>query len=223
MHSRVLYAASGLCFIAAAGFFTAAGYALGKKQAEKEFDKILEAELASARRYNVRLAKREEYSDPSKLVDKGDEEDAEESVDPKEFLEVVEVIASEGYQPRMDSRTVSPPPHNPQVAYVISSEEFFENPKDYDQRTLTYYSKDDVLIEEHDVPIDDVVGMVGPVALDEFGNGSKDPNIVYVRNDRISMDFEICFDPDSFEETVLGHIKHSEIPKVRKFRLDDDG
>lgn len=227
MNSRILYAASALCFAASAACFTMGGYLMGKRQAEKEFDARLEMELRVARKYYAKLSKRDEFASPTGLVSESHEDprpknSASERIRPSSVEEVGS--RKEDVEDRTEyfdyRREI--PKRSPEVPYVISYDEFFENPKDYDQRTLTYFSKDDVVVEERDAPIDDVLGILGPVALEQFGNGSKDPNIVYVRNDRLAMDFEVCWDPDSFEETVLGQIKHSENPKVRKFRLDDD-
>lgn len=225
MHSRILYAASGLCFIAAAGCFTAAGYILGKRQAEKEYYGKLDAELEAARKYYAKLSKREEYANPKDVVDQGNSNHRQNHMEqrtPRKMEEIPEVPQDlEDRYSYFDYRREIPKREG-QKAYVISYDEFMENPKDYDQRTVTYFSKDDVVVEENDTPIEDVLGVFGPVALDQFGNGSKDPNIVYVRNDYLSMDFEICYDPDSFEETVVGHIKHGEKRKNYKFRIDDD-
>jgi hypothetical protein len=60
-----------------------------------------------------------------------------------------------------------------------------------------------------------------------FGHGSKDPNVVYIRNPRLEMEMEILRDPSSYEKEVLGEtiekraqtadLKHSH---QRRFRPD---
>jgi hypothetical protein len=221
MKAQLLFI-GGISLIFAGGF--TAGYAFAKQRLEKEYDARLEEEVGLTKKYYSKLSKKDQYDDPTKLV-KGDEEGISTRM-PEELLEeITETVTVEEFirdrTEQFNYRTEIPK-RDPKVAYVISYDEYMENPKQYDQRTLTYFSKDDVVVEERDQPLDDPLGILGPVALDSFGHGSKDPNIVYVRNDRLAMDFEICFDPDSFEETVLG-LKHSgEVRKVRKFRIDDD-
>lgn len=239
MRNRVI----GLGLLGVAfGLGAVAGHLVTKRRLEMEFYGKLDAELEAARKYYLKLAKREEYSDPSKVADRivpeerveqeepedseEEEEDDDDDLRPTYSVRVSPRDGSEDRFYKLESANFDyrneVPKRNPKIPYVISYDEYFENPKDYDQRTITYFSKDDVLVEERDTPIEDVLGIVGPNALDQFGHGSNDPNIVYVRNDHLSMDFEICWDPDSFEETVLGQIKHSEGHKVRKFRIDDD-
>lgn len=108
-----------------------------------------------------------------------------------------------------------------ELPYIISMEEFMQGEKDYMQVTLTYYEKDDVLSDDKDVPVPDSDGVVGDDNLTKFGFLSKDRNIVYVRNDRNEMDFEIIRHQGSFAETVHGILEHADRPgrgRVRKFR-----
>jgi hypothetical protein len=109
--------------------------------------------------------------------------------------------------------------------FVIHVDEFKSNEHEYSQTTLTYYEKDDILFDDMQKDVinnmDDVVGL-GNLLL--FGHGSGDPNIVYVRNEGIDSDFEICLNPGSYAEEVH-HLKHSDEPgKRRKAQrgFDDD-
>lgn len=104
--------------------------------------------------------------------------------------------------------------------YILSHDEFFENEKDYSQNSLTYFEGDDVLTDEQDTPIRDVHGTIGADNL-RFGYGSKDKNIVYIRNDRLSADFEVCRSFGTFTEEVLGFIEHADKVRPRKFRHED--
>lgn len=211
MHSRTLYAASAVMFAAGLGLVAAGSYILGKRKAEKEYHERLDEELADARRYYTKLAKKDDYENPSNIVEKKPlfvKIDPEEAWPSKKYVDF-------DYEGERAKRTKD-------VPYVISWDEFAGNETDYDQQTVTYFVQDDVLVEERDQPLEPIIDILGPVALDQFGNGSRDPNIVYVRNDRLSMDFEVLRDEGSYEATVLGQIKHSDRPKIRRFRLDDD-
>ncbi|UVK59344.1 membrane protein [Gordonia phage Pherobrine] len=88
--------------------------------------------------------------------------------------------------------------------YIISVSEFMDNDTEYNQNTLSYYEGDNVLTDEADQPISNVEGIVGMKNLELFGDGSGDPNIVFVRNDKMQVDFEIARSFGTYAEEVLG-------------------
>ena len=73
--------------------------------------------------------------------------------------------------------------------YVISPEEFGDC--DYETVSLTYYA-DKVLTDDMDEPIEDVENTVGSDSLNHFGEYEDDS--VFVRNDRLKIDYEILLD-----------------------------
>lgn len=79
--------------------------------------------------------------------------------------------------------------------YVISPDEFGET--DYKIISLNYYA-DNVLTDEFDNIIDDVEGTVGEASLDTFGEYEDDT--VFVRNDQLEIDYEICADLRAYSE-----------------------
>lgn len=83
--------------------------------------------------------------------------------------------------------------------YVISPEEF-DNRRDdgYETETLTFYA-DGVLADDMDVPIDDIDAVVGKDSLTHFGEYEDDS--VFVRNDRLKIDFEILMDPGDYDDS----------------------
>lgn len=109
-----------------------------------------------------------------------------------------------------------------EAPYVISHDEFMENTFEHGQNTLTYYKADDVLADERDQAIEEVESTVGVRNLTRFGHGSRDSNIVYIRNERLELDFEVTLNQGSYAEEVMG-FQHSENPRVRKGRRGDDG
>lgn len=129
---------------------------------------------------------------------------------------------------------------SPDEPYIIHHDEYMENEDEHNQVTVTYYDGDDVLVDERERPIPDVDETIGLEATKLFGHGSKDPNIVYVRNDRLDLDFEVVLSTGKYAEIVLGfedpedHLEHSDRhgsrqrenhmsrPKNRKFRGDDE-
>lgn len=109
----------------------------------------------------------------------------------------------------------------PEHPYVISHDEYMEGAVD-DQRTLTYYAGDDILADEREVHLDDVEGLVGVRNLQLFGHGSRDSNVVYIRNERLEVEFEIYRNPGKYVEEVVG-LEHSDSPRIRHGRRGDDG
>lgn len=85
--------------------------------------------------------------------------------------------------------------HDELKPYVISPDEFGET--DYKIISLNYYA-DNVLTDEFDNIIDDVEGTVGEASLDTFGEYEDDT--VFVRNDQLEIDYEICADLRAYSE-----------------------
>lgn len=85
--------------------------------------------------------------------------------------------------------------HDELKPYVISPDEFGET--DYKIISLNYYA-DNVLTDEFDNIIDDVEGTVGEASLDTFGEYEDDT--VFVRNDSLEIDYEICADLRAYSE-----------------------
>lgn len=114
---------------------------------------------------------------------------------------------------------------NPDTPFVIEHDEFYNNETEYAQNSLTYFEGDDVLVDAADTPINDTDATVGDDNLTKFGHGSRDENIVYVRNDRLEVDFEIARSKGNYTVEVLGldHvIQHGDRRPLRKFRQDTD-
>jgi hypothetical protein len=92
----------------------------------------------------------------------------------------------------------------PTKPYLITHDEYFAAEKEYDTQSLTYYDADDTLADEKDQPIREIDQVIGEENLVRFGVASQDPNIVYVRNDRLETDYEISRSGGSYLEEVLG-------------------
>jgi hypothetical protein len=107
--------------------------------------------------------------------------------------------------------------------YIIHRDEYFAQENEYKQVTIMYYEGDQVLCDEQDVPIYNPEKVVGQL---EFGKGSQDQSIVYIRNDKLEVEFEVILDHGFYQVEVLGaqvetqlgrdDLKHS----VHKFRME---
>lgn len=98
--------------------------------------------------------------------------------------------------------------------YIISLEEFSEGTTNFDKISICYYEDDDTLADENEEIITDVSTVIGDDALTSFGQDSEDPEVVYVRNEQMSIDYEVVRLSKSYQETVLG-IKKSK-KRVKK-------
>lgn len=109
-----------------------------------------------------------------------------------------------------------------ETPYVIHRTEYEQGEAGYSQSTLTYYAGDDILTDDHDVPIYNKEYLTGEL---KFGHGSEDPNIVYVRNERLDADYEVLLDHGYYQVEILGEeienaLNHEKDPP-RKFRPTD--
>lgn len=86
-----------------------------------------------------------------------------------------------------------------QHPYVITPEEFGQADEDYDVVSLIYY-KDGVLADDFEVPIENVDDIVGLESLNHFGEYVEDA--VYVRNDKLKVEYEIILCEKNFSDVV---------------------
>jgi hypothetical protein len=87
--------------------------------------------------------------------------------------------------------------------YVIAREDYDdEDMSHYDKLTIYYYEDDDTLTDENEEVIADVDSIVGGDSLTRFGDLSGDPEVVYVRNDKLQIDYEIIRLSKSYGETI---------------------
>lgn len=211
-----------------------------QKRETLRYEAILEQELAETRAFYQSFKKPDlkdlgaklqaGMTNPSSLTQaveaiKQYDKVGSEEAPPKEVPQVVTTnIFVEGkpmepddfdYDAELPNRSIDTP-------YVISHDEFMQGEKEYVQSSLRWFDGDDVLTDDKNVPIDEVDLTVGE-CIRQFGHGSKDPRIVYVRNERMEVDFEVVKDDGTYAEYV--GFKHSDRPasrKVRRSRVDDD-
>jgi hypothetical protein len=183
----------------------AAGYFATKKYLEVIFEEDLHDQIEDVKRYYSLLRKEGSFSSPEAA-----KETLSQVVKQYQFEQPEDPANEEFEEPAEKIDTEKP--------YIISLEEFMEERTDLEKLTLTYYEGDDVLCDDRDVAILDYEKSIGDDALSKFGHLSKDPNVVYVRNEKIEADYEIVKDHRSFSEAVLGIREEKE---VRRMREDD--
>lgn len=87
--------------------------------------------------------------------------------------------------------------------YIISDEESMTNEPGHDQITLTWYEGDSVLADDKDEPVEKMQRTIGLENL-RFGHRSNDPNIVYIRNERLTADFTVLRHTGKYSVEVAG-------------------
>lgn len=105
--------------------------------------------------------------------------------------------------------------------FQITIEEHKEQPEFFETRELDYYEDDDILALGREV-IPQIERYINPICLNHFGehSGSGDPNIVWCRNDKHEIDYEITRHEDSYQRAVLGIQTRSDSQPPRRFRSD---
>lgn len=108
--------------------------------------------------------------------------------------------------------------------YIITVEAYAENVNDWTQETLNYYAGDDIVTTQDNTPIYNHSDILGEL---NFGYGSHNQDSVYIRNEKMRMEWEVLRTNGRYEIEVLGHtieqeyessdLKHS---MDRKFRDD---
>jgi hypothetical protein len=66
-----------------------------------------------------------------------------------------------------------------------------------------YFAGDNILCDDKNVPIYNHDSVTGAL---RFGHGSKDPNVVYVRNPDLQAEYEVVRDRGYFQVEVLGAV-----------------
>jgi hypothetical protein len=88
--------------------------------------------------------------------------------------------------------------------YIIHQDEYNVRENEYTQLTWTYYAADNILVDENDEVVVRPELTVGEQNLKRFGHGSDDINVVYIRHDRLEIEWEVCRTLKSHAVEVLG-------------------
>lgn len=161
----------------------AAGSAVGSlatwKIVEAKYKKIADAEIKEVKAYYQNKT----YEGPHNPQEEVESEEEDEGPTLDEYKQFVKTQTNYGSALDISEKGEPVTMDRP---YVISPNEFDEN--DYDTVSLSYYA-DGVLVDEAGDVVEDVEGIVGIDSLTHFGEYEDDS--VFVRNDRLEIDYEI--------------------------------
>lgn len=206
------------------------GYKFAEKRLGERFEQRLEDETADMREFYTNV--RQKYNTPEEAaaalipMEEGIIEDPRAKTQKVQYHKIVkkekydgdglDEFTQEGVE-SCEIETVHKNVFDEQPSdgpRIITQDQFMANDTGYEQATLTFYAKGGVLTDQRDDVIDNSEDVVGKLAVHHFGEGSSDPNVVHVRNDKIKMEFEILRSERSYEEDVLGQ-DHTETPDQR--------
>lgn len=232
MNSRVWIGASAVLGLTVGAV---SGYLVARKLLEMKYEKLAEREIAEAKEFYQVLYKKDGFETPEEaaktlgleeVIDDGSDTAKKLIEDRKRIVKAAESLRT--YRGIMDGGeddgkknvnifTTSDQElpseddlrdRTEEAPYVITKDEFLTNETQYTQVCLTYYEGDEVLADDQDQIVPDLDSLVGennvPV---RFGYRSKDPNIVYVRNDSLDIEFEILRSTGKYSEEVAGFRK----------------
>jgi hypothetical protein len=189
---------------AALGF--GAGYLVGRLLANREIEAQVTSEVQAVKaHYRARANASRKGDNPlDRIATMGTDEGEAEDDDENDLL--LAGIDDDPYGVLEDDdefQEVHPEPGT-REPHIISRDSFFEEETELQQKiSITYYDGDDTLVDERDVPMRDLAPTVGEEFWQHFGELSEDPEVLYIRNRRLQIDFEITRDERSYTETVL--------------------
>ena len=232
-------------FIAGAGIGVAIGFTVGFRIAEKrlqtKYSKLAEDEISEMREHyqkktvaaqekppiEVVIEERHERYTPEEqqaIIEANakfpSEEEAAEAVVVEETTQQVNVFNTEEWDYAVEVKS-----RKPDVPYIIHYDEFTSNESGLEQIAYIYYEQDDALVDTtSQTQIEDMDEVIGLGNLGKWGHGSPhDENVVHIRNEHLSLEFEVSRDPGSYEATISRNIRHSSDRRRRPIRgFDDD-
>lgn len=93
-------------------------------------------------------------------------------------------------------QVIEPIPDPLPEPYVIAPEQYIAEARDFDKVTVTWYVRNKALVSEDDELIE-VETSIGEEALEHFEE-CGDHLVVYVRNERLEIDYEVILDEDDY-------------------------
>lgn len=91
-----------------------------------------------------------------------------------------------------------------ELIVIIPQEEYEQSTLGYKRFSLTYYETDDVLVNQYEIVVESPDDIIGDDACVSFGEGTDDPDVVYVQNDDLGAMYEVIRIHDAYYSAVLG-------------------
>jgi hypothetical protein len=195
-----------------------AGYLFAKHQLRTAFDQQLKEEIQQTKEFYARLYKKDEFETPEEAVEALVPEAADalrkyQGISPapsvsEEHRKQAQETLRNIFKTKEKTDTTIPEKEKQQrteeAPFILEKDEFDEGELEYTQSTLTYYAGDGILTDARDDIIEEVDKTIGDNNVERFGYGSGDPNVLYVRNDVLEIDFEVLRHEGTYKKHVAG-------------------
>ena len=193
MWKIVLAAASGLAIGGTAGwFFTKRHYeTLVESRIAEELKQFIE-------RRQARMAATSSDEEPTEVPEEFDRSKVvyENLADPYTSDESTETTRySKIWKGGVRDVTTAPP--SPNKPFLISEDAWSEGVPGYGSESLSYYLDGDLLINDESEVLD-IDEFIGQDALEEFRNFETKDDIIFVRNPKLGMDYEVSLSRDRY-------------------------
>lgn len=176
----------------------AAGAAIGSVATwmfiKNKYERIANEEIESVKA----VYSKKEAAKKKDDTDKIDNEVIDEKPSIYEVKEYLETIKENGYHKEENKEEGDPDMND--SPYVISPDEFGDR-DDHTCVSLTYYA-DGVLADDWDTVVIDPIEEVGPDIASHFGEYAEDADTVFIRNEKLKVDYEICRDLRTFADVM---------------------
>lgn len=182
-----------LCFLAGLGIGGAGGYLVARKQLQKKSDQALD-EITTE--FTSTLKKSQEHADQLEQQLKDWNRTSLDLYDSdSEDPEVPEVMNEGENTAEAETEAPEEPEYGEMDIYAIGIADFMQDAK-YDKEYLIYYRGNNVFTYSDDSMIEDPRRILGDMVdmVDIFQG-----EVMYVRNTRTNVDYQIDFDEDAFD------------------------
>ena len=208
----------------------AGGSVVTNKLLRTKYENYAKEEMGAYRNYildqiNGEIVEREDIPQDVILTDDGYDEDEVDYDFPTEKKKVEEVhykdftkkehykkadrveysVKAGAYSQKMDKLKEEALKSN--LPYEITKDAYDNDRGDYDKVELHFWEDDDIVSDDNDEIFNDVEFAIGEDSLFIFGtdHGNEDPDIIYIRNESLTTDYEIICYHNSYAATVLGY------------------
>lgn len=124
------------------------------------------------------------------------EEDRRNDTEPKEKTVSInkyrDIVKDEGYRDNNVEENIEQKDSTDDSIFMVSEEEFYNDPDDLEGETLVYYEKENLLVDENDEKVEDdyVKDLVGDNGL-EVIKAMRDGSFLYVINKKLGTKYEV--------------------------------
>ena len=202
------------------------GSLVAYRMAKKSFESELEKEIADVKA-NYRLLRKEDYETPTEFLEKKRPEilrdEALASMEINSIIEHAKLnaeLAEEASRYNAFERGDIPDKEllpsdanetlyenlkamrTDDAPFLISVAEYFDDCRENTKLSITYFAGDNIICYEDDSVMLDPEESFGIINLSRFGVASDSEHIVYVRNPRTSVDYEIVRDDGKYADMI---------------------